>query len=158
MPFPVASSVDAVAGHEGPDDRRHTGSRRTDKNEAKPETARFNTFRPVFAQLVMTAMGALMALGFDVVVAYSIALGGLCSVIPAAFAAWRMSYPTVRVSEAAMHVAMAQAGKFGLTVALLLMVFVTVKPLAALFFFAAMLVVQTAYVAEPLLHRLLTEN
>lgn len=106
----------------------------------------------------MTALLALGALPFDTVVAYSVALGGLCCVIPGGFAAYRMSHPTVRVSEAASHVAMAQGGKFTLTIVMLIAVFSTVDPLAAVYFFGTMLVVQSAYAVEPLLNRLWTDK
>ncbi len=94
----------------------------------------------------------------DPVVGYSILLGGLCCVVPGAFAAYRMSLPTVQVSEAASHVAKAQVGKFALTVCLLIVVFSQVEPLSGLFFFGTMAVVQLAYVVEPLLHRQYLSN
>ncbi len=112
----------------------------------------------MIAQLVMTAAFALVALPFDVVVAYSVLLGGLCCVIPGAFSAYRMSVPTVRVSEAATHVWMAQGGKLALTVLMLIVVFSSVEPLAAVFFFGTMLVVQTAYALEPMLTRAATQR
>ncbi|MGR2738558.1 ATP synthase subunit I [Billgrantia sp. Q4P2] len=99
------------------------------------------------AALSVVAVGTLLA-GIDG--ALSALMGGLVSLIPSLYFAWRIG--SVRGGRQAgrfvSNLYRAEAGKFGLTVALLAMVFVAAPPSNPIFFFVA-------YVAVVLAHWLL---
>lgn len=98
------------------------------------------------AQLVITIVG--MVVGYllaHMPGVLSILLGALVALLPQAFFIQRMGIlHAKRGTQGAMHLFRAEAGKFGLTVALFVAVFVVVPPSnPALFFYAYVAVVLT---------------
>ncbi|MCE8018658.1 F0F1 ATP synthase assembly protein I [Halomonas sp. MCCC 1A11036] len=102
--------------------------------------------------LAMTGIGALMS-GSGA--ALSALLGGLVSLIPSLYFAWRIG--SVRGGRQARRFVSnfyrAEAGKFGLTVALLAAVFVTAPPSNPIYFFVAYMAVLLAHWLAPWLMR-----
>ncbi|KAA0010694.1 F0F1 ATP synthase assembly protein I [Billgrantia pellis] len=86
--------------------------------------------------LILTGIGALASGSGS---ALSALLGGLAGLIPSLYFAWRIG--SVRGGKRARRFVStlyrAEAGKFGLTVALLAMVFVAAPPSNPIFFFVA---------------------
>lgn len=115
-------------------------------------------FRPVLAQIVMTAVLMAAALPFDRLIAISAGLGGLCCVVPSGYAAFRLVTRTVTADNALKHFMAAQGGKFALTFGMLVAVFVLVDDLAAGWFFGAMLLVQLTLMIVPLISRTATDD
>ncbi|HAA44465.1 MAG TPA: F0F1 ATP synthase assembly protein I [Halomonas sp.] len=112
------------------------------------ETQRRRTYivRLMTAQLVITIVG--MMVGYllaHMPGVLSILLGALVALLPQAFFIQRMGIlHAKRGTQGAMHLFRAEAGKFGLTVALFVAVFVVVPPSnPALFFYAYVAVVLT---------------
>ena len=103
--------------------------------------------RLIVAQLMITCAGMLAAYlttGVDGVI--SVLLGALVALLPQAFFIKRMGVlHATRASQAATRLFRAEAGKFGLTVALFVTVFFAVPPSNPTFFFYA-------YVAVVLTH------
>ncbi|XKG90348.1 ATP synthase subunit I [Vreelandella venusta] len=113
------------------------------------ETQRQRTYfvRLLLAQLFVTLLGMLLALSIaQLVDALSVLKGALVALLPHAFFIQRIGVFRVRRrSSSAMDLFRAEAGKFGLTVALFSLVFVVVPPSNPAFFFSA-------YVAVVLTH------
>ncbi|MGM0832573.1 ATP synthase subunit I [Halomonas qinghailakensis] len=113
------------------------------------ETQRQKTYfvRLILAQLIVTFLGMLFALLIappaDVL---SVLKGALVALLPHAFFIYRMGvFRVKRRTSGAMDLFRAEAGKFGLTVALFSLVFVVAPPSNPAFFFSA-------YVAIVLTH------
>ncbi|WP_324254713.1 ATP synthase subunit I [Halomonas sp. KAO] len=91
--------------------------------------------------LVMFALVAVATLLGGVEVGLSALSGALVGLLPQAFFVWRSSSSLARGGRQAhrfvMNLYRAEAGKFGLTVALLAMVFVAVPPSNPISFFSA---------------------
>ncbi len=94
--------------------------------------------RTVFAQMVIILLMALVIAGFDWIAAYSFALGGLVVIVPGAFFAWRLGYEVSSSGQALRSLVMGQIGKLGITVVMFALVFVWVRPLNAVMFFMAL--------------------
>ncbi|MCA1771823.1 MAG: ATP synthase subunit I [Halomonas sp.] len=114
------------------------------------ETLRVQAYviRLAIAQLVVALVGTLLALVIaDSGSAASVALGALVAFLPQLFFVQRMAIFKQRApaSQSALRLFRAEAGKFGLTVALFAVVFITVPPSNPAFFFSA-------YVAVVLMH------
>ncbi|CAM3544845.1 F0F1 ATP synthase assembly protein I [Halomonas casei] len=113
------------------------------------ETQRRRTYivRLTITQLIITLIG--MMAGYFLAQmpgALSVLLGALVALLPHAFFIKRMGVlRSNRPSQAAMRLFRAEAGKFGLTVALFVAVFVVAPPSNPAFFFYA-------YVAVVLTH------
>lgn len=103
--------------------------------------------RLTIAQLLVTLMGMVAGYVFGQVPAMvSALLGALVALLPHAFFIQRMGvFHTRRRTRGAIHLFRAEAGKFGLTVALFVAVFIAVPPSNPAFFFYA-------YVAVVLTH------
>jgi len=119
---------------------------------------RFGISKPVYriirAQLIATVLAFATCSYFDWVAAYSILLGGTVCVVPAGFAAWRLSRRTPVAGVAALHMIMAETGKLLLTMALFVAVFVLVKPLNVLFFFGSLVGLHGFFIFVPMMDRL----
>lgn len=122
------------------------------------ETQRRRTYiaRLIFAQLVITVVG--MMIGYWLAHTsgmLSVLLGALVALLPQAFFIQRMGVLRANSpSKAAMRLFRAEAGKFGLTVALFVAVFVVVPPSnPALFFYAYVAVVLTHWLTPWLMPR-----
>ena len=111
------------------------------------------TYRIVRAQLIALSVATAMSLMFDWIVTYSMMLGGLVCVVPAAFMAYRISHETADASAAAGHMIRAQLGKMGLTFAMFVAIFVLVKPLDVVFFFGTIAALHSFYIVVPLRER-----
>ena len=101
--------------------------------------------RVLLAQLAASLVVALLFWGIDGRVAgYSALLGGLTCVIPNAFLALRLAVPRRDPGAGALVRAayIGELGKLALTVLMFSMVFVLVRPLAALPLFAGFIVAQ----------------
>lgn len=122
--------------------QRHAAARRS-----RPDVARLLRLQAVVVP-VLTGIGALMAGGGG---ALSALLGGLTGLIPSLYFAWRIS--SVRGGKRAGHFVSnlyrAEAGKFGLTVALLAVVFTAAPPSNPIFFFVAYVAVILAHWLMP---------
>lgn len=103
--------------------------------------------RLTIAQLVITLIGMIMGYaGAQMSGVLSVLLGALVALLPQAFFIQRMGVLRASSpSKAAMRLFRAEAGKFGLTVALFVAVFVAAPPSNPAFFFYA-------YVAVVLTH------
>ncbi|QNI04621.1 ATP synthase subunit I [Halomonas sp. SH5A2] len=104
--------------------------------------------RLAIAQLLVALVGTLLALVVaDSGSATSVTLGALVAFLPQVFFVQRMAVFKQRVpaSQSALRLFRAEAGKFGLTVALFAVVFITVPPSNPAFFFSA-------YIAVVLMH------
>jgi len=103
--------------------------------------------RLAIAQLIVTLIGMIAGYMFGQVPAVlSVLLGALVALLPHVFFIQRMGvFHTRRRTRGAIHLFRAEAGKFGLTVALFVAVFVAVPPSNPAFFFYA-------YVAVVLTH------
>ncbi|MEG3079015.1 ATP synthase subunit I [Halomonas sp. 5021] len=104
--------------------------------------------RLTIAQLLVALVGSLLALvAAGNGSATSVALGALVAFLPQVFFVQRMAIFKQRApaSQSALRLFRAEAGKFGLTVALFAVVFITVPPSNPAFFFSA-------YVAVVLMH------
>ncbi len=104
--------------------------------------------RLTIAQLLVALVGSLLAwVVIDSGSAISVALGALVAFLPQAFFVHRMAIFQQRApaSRNALRLFRAEAGKFGLTVALFAIVLSTVPPSNPAFFFSA-------YVAVVLMH------
>lgn len=101
------------------------------------------------AQLMVALAGILMAYPVARMPGvFSVVTGVLVALLPQAFFIQRMGIlRSKRTSRSAVHLFRAEAGKFGLTVALFSAVFVVVPPSNPAFFFSA-------YVAIVLMHGL----
>ncbi|WP_386081331.1 ATP synthase subunit I [Vreelandella sp. F11] len=127
------------------------------------ETQRRKTYiiRLTVAQLIITFVGMLAAyLAADVEGVSSVFKGALVALLPHAFFIQRMGggQPRRR-TRGAMHLFRAEAGKFGLTVALFVAVFVAAPPSnPALFFYAYVAVVLTHWLTPWLMPRDRTTN
>ena len=108
-------------------------------------------YRILIAQLIVTVLASLPGLFVDWVVAYSILLGGTVCVVPAAFAAWRLSQKTPGPGAAMIHMVVAQTGKLLLTAALFAVIFVKVKPLNLVFFFGTIIALHSFYILMPII-------
>ncbi|MBB3190064.1 F0F1 ATP synthase subunit I [Halomonas cerina] len=112
--------------------------------------------RLLLAQLVtvslLTSLGAWRGGG---PVAMSALLGGAVAFLPNAYFAWRMfRYQGARHTKQIVNgFYKAEAGKFGLTVALFALVFITVPPSNPAFFFGAYVVTLFAHWLGPWLIR-----
>lgn len=113
------------------------------------ETQRQKTYfvRLMLAQLVVTLLGMLLAFSIaHLPGVVSVFKGALVALLPHAFFIQRMGiFSAKRRSSGAMDLFRAEAGKFGLTVALFSLVFVVAPPSNPAFFFCA-------YVAVVLTH------
>lgn len=103
--------------------------------------------RLTIAQLVVTLIGMIAGYMFGQAPAMlSVLLGALVALLPHVFFIQRMGvFHTRRRTRGAIHLFRAEAGKFGLTVALFVAVFIAVPPSNPAFFFYA-------YVAVVLTH------
>ncbi|HSP30407.1 MAG TPA: ATP synthase subunit I [Halomonas sp.] len=122
------------------------------------ETQRRRTYivRLAIAQLIVTLigiMGGYTSAQFPGVI--SVFLGALVAFLPHAFFIQRMGiFRAKRHTRGAIHLFRAEAGKFGLTVALFVAVFVVVPPSnPALFFYAYVAVVLTHWLTPWLMPR-----
>ncbi len=106
--------------------------------------------RIVVAQLLATLLLASAATLADLVLAYSIALGGLTGAIPNGFMAWRLSRQVGSPGLAFKSMVMGELGKLGLTALIFASVFVWVKPLNVAIFFAALVLAMMLNVIVPL--------
>ncbi|CAH1042704.1 ATP synthase subunit I [Halomonas sp. TD01] len=113
------------------------------------ETQRQKTYfvRLMLAQLVVTLLGILLAFSIaHLAGVLSVLKGALVALLPHAFFIQRMGiFRAKRRLSGAMDLFRAEAGKFGLTVALFSLVFVVAPPSNPAFFFSA-------YVAVILTH------
>ncbi|MDN6321284.1 MAG: ATP synthase subunit I [Halomonas sp.] len=112
--------------------------------------------RLIIAQLIVTLVG--MIAGYLLAQAaglLSVLLGALVAFLPQVFFIQRMGVlRSTSPSQAAMRLFRAEAGKFGLTVALFVAVFVVVPPSnPALFFYAYVAVVLTHWLTPWLMPR-----
>ncbi|AVI61922.1 ATP synthase subunit I [Halomonas sp. GFAJ-1] len=113
-------------------------------------------FKRLFqAQLIVTAL--IMALAGGVSgsqAALSALMGGVVSILPGIYFVWRGLRRTGRQSKQnVLNFYQAAAGKFGLTVALFVIVLVSVPPSNPAFFFVAYVVAQLMYWLAPWLVR-----
>ncbi len=113
------------------------------------ETQRRRTYivQLTLAQLAIMLLGAALAYpAADVSGSISVLTGALVAILPQAFFIQRMGFLRTRGRRAgSTHLLRAEAGKFGLTVALFTLVFVAVPPSNPTLFFSA-------YVAVILTH------
>ena len=100
-----------------------------------------SVYRIILAQFIATAIAAACFIAFDWVIAYSIFLGGMCSVIPGALAATRL----LKSGPSWFTLFGVQVWKMASTILMFVAVFALVKPLNGMFFFGALLVVQLMY-------------
>ncbi|WP_280552590.1 ATP synthase subunit I [Halomonas sp. 25-S5] len=106
----------------------------------------------LLAQLVtaslMTSFGAWLG---GVPVAMSALLGGAVALLPNAYFAWRMfRYQGARYTKQIVNsFYKAESGKFGLTAALFILVFISVPPSNPAFFFGAYVVTLFAHWLSP---------
>lgn len=100
----------------------------------------------------MLAVGGLVS-GYEG--SLSAASGGLVGLIPNAYFVWRsqMARGGTRPRQVVLRFYQAEAGKFGLTVALFALVFVTVPPSNLTFFFGAYVAVLFTHWLTPWLVR-----
>ncbi|MCH4811269.1 ATP synthase subunit I [Vreelandella neptunia] len=117
--------------------------------------------RLTIAQLIVTLVG--MVLGYMLGQSeglLSVLLGALVALLPQAFFIQRMGiFHAKRRTRGAIHLFRAEAGKFGLTVALFVAVFVVAPPSnPALFFYAYVAVVLTHWLTPWLMPRDRTTN
>ena len=109
--------------------------------------------RIVVIQLSVTLLAVVVAAWFDWVAAYSIALGGLVAIVPGAFLAWRMGYQVASSGQALRSLVMGQVGKLGITVVMFAAVFVWIRPLNALMFFVALVLIMLLNILVPLVQK-----
>lgn len=97
--------------------------------------------RIIRAQFVATflASASCMLLGFEA--AYSALLGGLSCALPSAFMAWRFLRGTADRTVAAANLVRGEVGKLLMTLVILSLVFLLVKPLAIAWFMATLVLV-----------------
>ncbi|MCB1691626.1 MAG: ATP synthase subunit I [Pseudomonadales bacterium] len=115
-------------------------------------------YRIIRAQLIATVLATASCLFFDAVAAYSTLLGGLVCIVPAGFMAKRLDRPTSKARTALGHLVMAELGKLALTTALLIAIFVLVRPLNIVFFFGAIVGLHTFYIWVPLYESRVTDR
>ena len=108
-------------------------------------------YRIIRAQLIATILASLSCLYFDWVAAYSILSGGTVCVVPAAFAAWRLSSKTAGAKAAMIHTAIAETGKLLFTIVLFIVTFVFIKPLNLLLFFGSIITLHSLYILVPMI-------
>ncbi|GEN28493.1 hypothetical protein HVA01_21390 [Halovibrio variabilis] len=112
--------------------------------------------RLTIAQLAIALIGMVIGyVGAQMSGVLSVLLGALVALLPQAFFIQRMGvFRAKRGHQGAMHLFRAEAGKFGLTVALFVAVFVVVPPSnPALFFYAYVAVVLTHWLTPWLMPR-----
>lgn len=107
-------------------------------------------YRIVFAQLVFTVLAALLLLMHSIESAYSVLLGGLTSVIPSGFMAWRIGRETADPGKALKSLVRAEIGKLFLTAVIFIAVFLLVRPLDIAYFFTAIVIVTLLNIFVPL--------
>jgi ATP synthase protein I len=135
-----------LAGQECRQMQRHAAQRRS-----RLDVARLLRLQAVVT-LTLTGIGALISGDSG---ALSALLGGLAGLIPSCYFAWRIG--SVRGgkwgSAFVSNLYRAEAGKFGLTVALLALVFVAAPPSNPIFFFVAYVAVLFTHWLLPWLKR-----
>ena len=131
--------------------RRYVGEDKAGAQDPDQKGIGAPIYRIIKAQLIAVIVLFAACFYVDWVKAYSILLGGMVCVVPAAFAAWRISRKTAKPAAAMIHVTMAEAGKLLLTVALFVAVFVMVKPLNVIFFFGSIITLHSFYILMPII-------
>lgn len=112
--------------------------------------------RLLLAQTLATLATMLLAMPVaGVLAAWSALLGGLVCIVPSLYFIWRMNHlgGTRRTRHFVSAFYRAEAGKFGLTVALFAAVFVVVPPSNPIFFFSAYVAAQFMHWLTPWLLR-----
>lgn len=109
-----------------------------------------SVYRIIKAQFIATLIAFVSCLFFDWVAAYSVLCGGAVCVVPAAYAAWRMDRGTADPGVAVVSMLMAETGKLLLTVAMFIMVFALVKPLAVGWLFGTIAALYSFYILIPM--------
>ncbi len=96
-------------------------------------------YRIVVAQLLATFLATISCLFIDWVAAYSALLGGLTCTVPSGFMAWRFGTRAVAgAGDALSHLVRGETGKYLLTVAMFIIIFKSVTPIAGGYFFATL--------------------
>lgn len=129
-----------------------SGVRRYVENEGS-DAPGSTVYRIVRAQLLATVLAFAACSFFDWVAAYSILSGGAVCWGPGAYVAWRLNRKTAHAGEAVGGMLAAEFGKFALTVALFIAIFVLVEPIDVLVLFATFIALHGFYVLVPLADR-----
>ena len=108
--------------------------------------------RLAIIQLLMTLMGMLLVYpSAQIAGMTSVLKGALVALLPHVFFVYRMGFFRTTTSQPSAMLLRAEAGKFGLTVALFTAVFVTVPPSNPAFFFSAYVAIVLTHWLAPLL-------
>ena len=123
-------------------------------NMQRIETQRRKAYilRLAIIQLLVTLMAMLLAYSSTQLAGVpSVLKGALVALLPHAFFVYRMGFLHTNVSQRSAMLLRAEAGKFGLTVALFTAVFVAVPPSNPAFFFSAYVAIVLTHWLAPLL-------
>ena len=108
--------------------------------------------RIVWIQLIGTLIAAAALLVLDLVVSYSVLLGGMVCVIPNAFLIQRFkSAANLERDKVYRRLIAGEVGKLLFTAGLFVLVFTTVEPLNVLAFFGALISAQFVHWLAPVL-------
>lgn len=110
-------------------------------------------YRIVLGQAMVAVLVAAVLAVFDTVMGYSFLLGGLVSVLPSGYMAWRMSRLTANPVMALRAMMVGEAGKLMMTVMLFAVIFKQVTPLNVPLLFAGLIVALSINAGMPLLDK-----
>lgn len=115
-------------------------------------------YRIVAAQFIATLLAAASCLAFNRVAAISALMAGMVCIIPGLYMLVVSLRPVTQTSTGLAHAVRGAAGKFALTVSMFALVFVFVRPLNAVVFFATFVMLQICVALVPFIESRRLEN
>ena len=108
-------------------------------------------FRIVAVQFIATLLAAVLGLAISRVAAWSALLAGAACIIPGLYVLAMSERSVPKGTTGLANVIRGEAGKYALTIAILALVFVFVRPLNGVAFFTTFICLQVAVAVVPLL-------
>jgi len=106
-------------------------------------------YRIVATQFIATLLVSASCLAFNRVTAISALMAGVVCIVPGLYVLVASLRPVTQMSTGLANAVRGQAGKFALTVSMFALVFVFVRPLNAVAFFATFVVLQMCVALVP---------
>lgn len=115
-------------------------------------------YRIVAAQFIATLLAAASCLAFNRVAVISALMAGMVCIIPGLYMLVVSLRPVTQTSTGLAQAVRGAAGKFALTVSMFALVFVFVRPLNAVVFFATFVLLQMCVALVPFIDSRRSEN
>lgn len=115
-------------------------------------------YRIVAAQFIATLLAAASCLAFNRVAVISALMAGMVCIIPGLYMLVVSLRPVTQTSTGLAQAVRGAAGKFALTVSMFALVFVFVRPLNAVAFFATFVLLQMCVALVPFIDSRRSEN